>query len=207
MITAVGSSVLLDVLAGPPEAAERAAGRLGLCAMEDRLIVCETVIAEVTPEADAERMEEFLRDWHLKFVALSAASAVLAGPCTRIICGGAGSADGWCRISSSAPMPSSTQIVCSRGMRVLRGITLSISSPSRRRPRRANARRMKARIRQLLHAAPFQPFIIRIPDGKKYRIEHPDFVLAASSDVPQIGGRSGASGIARGNIFRQIPHV
>ena len=23
-------------------------------------------------------------------------------------------------------------------------------------------------------------------DGKEYRIEHPDFVLAASSDVPQI---------------------
>ena len=45
---------------------------------------------------------------------------------------------------------------------------------------------MKARIRQLLHAAPFQPFVIRMADGKEYRIEHPDFVLAASSDVPQV---------------------
>jgi hypothetical protein len=44
---------------------------------------------------------------------------------------------------------------------------------------------MKARIRQLLHATRFQPFIIRMADGKEYRIEHPDFVLAAS-DVPQI---------------------
>ncbi len=45
---------------------------------------------------------------------------------------------------------------------------------------------MKARIRELLHATPFQPFVIRMADGKEYSIEHPDFVLAASSDVPQI---------------------
>ena len=45
---------------------------------------------------------------------------------------------------------------------------------------------MKAGIRDLLHATPFQPFVIRMADGKEYRIEHPDFVLAASSDVPQI---------------------
>ena len=45
---------------------------------------------------------------------------------------------------------------------------------------------MKPRIRELLHATPFQPFVIRMADGKEYRIEHPDFVLAASSDVPQI---------------------
>jgi hypothetical protein len=45
---------------------------------------------------------------------------------------------------------------------------------------------MKARIRQLLHASPFQPFITRMADGKEYRIEHPDFVLAAASDVPQV---------------------
>ena len=45
---------------------------------------------------------------------------------------------------------------------------------------------MKARIRQLLQASPFQPFTIRMADGREYRIEHPDFVLAASSEVPQI---------------------
>lgn len=45
---------------------------------------------------------------------------------------------------------------------------------------------MKARIRQLLHASPFQPFVIRVADDREYRIEHPDFVLAAASDVPQI---------------------
>jgi hypothetical protein len=45
---------------------------------------------------------------------------------------------------------------------------------------------MKARIRELLRATPFQAFVIRMADGREYRIEHPDFVLAASSDVPQI---------------------
>ncbi len=45
---------------------------------------------------------------------------------------------------------------------------------------------VKARIRQLLRAEPFQPFIIRITDGREYRVRHPDFVLAASSDIPQI---------------------
>lgn len=45
---------------------------------------------------------------------------------------------------------------------------------------------MKARIRELLRATPFQSFIIRMADDKEYRIDHRDFVLAASNDVPQI---------------------
>jgi hypothetical protein len=45
---------------------------------------------------------------------------------------------------------------------------------------------MKARIRDLLRSMPFRPFVIRMANGREYRIEHPDFVLAAASDVPQI---------------------
>jgi len=45
---------------------------------------------------------------------------------------------------------------------------------------------MKPRVRELLRATPFQPFVIRMADGGEYRIEHPGFVLAASTDVPQI---------------------
>jgi hypothetical protein len=45
---------------------------------------------------------------------------------------------------------------------------------------------MKARIRQLLHATPFRPFTIRMGDGREYRIEHPDFVLAAANDIPNV---------------------
>ena len=53
MTTAVESSALLDVLASTPEAAQLAADSLALCAAQGRLIVCETVIAEVTPEIGA----------------------------------------------------------------------------------------------------------------------------------------------------------
>jgi hypothetical protein len=45
---------------------------------------------------------------------------------------------------------------------------------------------MKARIRELLSAIPFRPFVIRTADGRAYRIEHPDFMLASSSDTPQV---------------------
>ncbi|HEX4084044.1 MAG TPA: hypothetical protein VHY22_03975 [Chthoniobacteraceae bacterium] len=44
---------------------------------------------------------------------------------------------------------------------------------------------MKTRIRELLRAHPFQPFIIRTADGKEYKIENPEFVLAGS-DTPNI---------------------
>ena len=45
---------------------------------------------------------------------------------------------------------------------------------------------MKRRIRELLHATPFQAFIVRMADGREYRILHPDFVLAADTEVPRI---------------------
>jgi hypothetical protein len=44
---------------------------------------------------------------------------------------------------------------------------------------------MKQRIRNLLRATPFQPFTIHVADGKEYRVNHPDFVLAAT-DIPHI---------------------
>ena len=45
---------------------------------------------------------------------------------------------------------------------------------------------MKAKIRELVHSVPFRPFVIRMADGREYRIDHPDFVLAAATDVPQV---------------------
>jgi hypothetical protein len=58
---------------------------------------------------------------------------------------------------------------------------------------------MKARIRELLHAVPFQPFIIRTADGHQYRIEHPDFVLPlpATSRKSPLRKAMGASIIFR----------
>jgi predicted nucleic acid-binding protein len=79
MTTAVESSALLDVLAGSREAAAIIARHMARCAEEGRLIVCETVIAEITPEVGADRLMEFLGDWRIEFAASTAASAVLAG--------------------------------------------------------------------------------------------------------------------------------
>ncbi len=45
---------------------------------------------------------------------------------------------------------------------------------------------MKARFRALLRATPFQPFTIRMADGREHPVEHPDFVLASSTEVPQV---------------------
>jgi hypothetical protein len=45
---------------------------------------------------------------------------------------------------------------------------------------------MKARIRELLQASPFRPFVFRMADGREYRIDHPDFVLASANDASQV---------------------
>lgn len=38
---------------------------------------------------------------------------------------------------------------------------------------------MKERIRELLHAIPFQSFVIYMADGRQFRVDHPDLVLAS----------------------------
>ena len=44
---------------------------------------------------------------------------------------------------------------------------------------------MKARIRMLMPAIPFQPFVIRMADGRAYRIDSPEFVTSLE-DNPQV---------------------
>jgi hypothetical protein len=44
---------------------------------------------------------------------------------------------------------------------------------------------MKQKIRDLLAASPFIPFLIHTADGKSLRVAHPDFILAAS-DAPHV---------------------
>ncbi len=41
---------------------------------------------------------------------------------------------------------------------------------------------MKVRIRELLQTVPFRPFIIHMANGREYRVDHPEFVLASSSN-------------------------
>ena len=45
---------------------------------------------------------------------------------------------------------------------------------------------MKERIRLLIAAVPFQAFVIRMADGREYRIDSPEFVVSADPNIPQL---------------------
>ena len=80
MISAVDSSVILDVVTDDPDFAEGSERVLRKAAAEGQLVVCECVLAEVFPAFGNESsFEEFLTDWQLEFVPSSRESAVLAG--------------------------------------------------------------------------------------------------------------------------------
>jgi len=80
MISALDSSVILDVLTASPAWVEASLRILRRAHLEGRLIVCECVVAEICPAfVDGQHLEEFLHDWQLDFVPSSRASAMLAG--------------------------------------------------------------------------------------------------------------------------------
>jgi predicted nucleic acid-binding protein len=80
MISAVDSSVILDVLADSRAFADSSIAALRRGAQDGKLIFCECVCAEVYPAiADRERFHEFLSEWQLEFVPSTEESAVLAG--------------------------------------------------------------------------------------------------------------------------------
>jgi len=80
MISAIDSSVILDVLADSRAFADSSIAALRRGAQEGKLIVCECVCAEVYPAiADRGRFREFLSEWQLEFVPSTEESAVLAG--------------------------------------------------------------------------------------------------------------------------------
>jgi predicted nucleic acid-binding protein len=80
MITAVDSSIILDVLIESPQHANPAENLLRRVAAEGKLIIGECVAAEILPafrgKAD---FQEFLRDWEIDFVPSSLESSLLAG--------------------------------------------------------------------------------------------------------------------------------
>ena len=80
MISAVDSSVILDVLTDSRDFAESSISSLRRGAQEGRLIVCECVLAEIYPAIGvSSRFREFLTDWQLEFVSSDAESSILAG--------------------------------------------------------------------------------------------------------------------------------
>jgi predicted nucleic acid-binding protein len=80
MLTAVDSSVLLDVVTDSPSYADASEKALRRAASEGGLIICECVLAEIRPAfTNADEIEQFLKDWQLRFIPSSRESALLAG--------------------------------------------------------------------------------------------------------------------------------
>jgi predicted nucleic acid-binding protein len=79
MITALDSSVLLDVVTDSATDAESSEGLLRRASAEGALIVCECVLAEIRPAFSRADFDEFLTDWQIEFVPSSRESAALAG--------------------------------------------------------------------------------------------------------------------------------
>ena len=83
MVTAVDTSVLLDVLLNDPQHSGPSIAALRQAANEGSLIICETVLAEIVPTLAPPDLPQFLADWNLTFTASSQLSALLAGEMFR----------------------------------------------------------------------------------------------------------------------------
>jgi len=83
MVTAVDTSVLLDVLLNDPQHAPASLAALRRGSVEGSLILCEIVLAELAPTLASAEMPQFLSDWNLTFVPSSQSSAILAGEMFR----------------------------------------------------------------------------------------------------------------------------
>ena len=80
MISALDSSVILDVLTGDADFADASEALLRQAGQAGKLIVGECVLAEIRPAlARDTEVEEFLADWQIEFVPSSRESALLAG--------------------------------------------------------------------------------------------------------------------------------
>jgi predicted nucleic acid-binding protein len=80
VISALDTSVILDVLAGDSRFADSSMQAIREVRSQGRLIACECVLAEVFPALRDEReVVEFMLDWQIHFVPLSQESALLAG--------------------------------------------------------------------------------------------------------------------------------
>jgi predicted nucleic acid-binding protein len=80
MISALDSSVILDVLSADPQFADTSEALLRQAAAQGKLVIGECVLAEIAPAfKDEMTLEEFLADWQIEFVPSSRASAILAG--------------------------------------------------------------------------------------------------------------------------------
>lgn len=80
MTTAVDTSVLLDILVDDKQYAATSEAALARARAEGRLIVCESVVAELRPALQSDdEVSQFLDDLGIEFLPASFESAILAG--------------------------------------------------------------------------------------------------------------------------------
>jgi predicted nucleic acid-binding protein len=80
MTTAVDTSVLLDILVDDKQYAATSEATLARARAEGRLIVCESVVAELRPALQSDdEVSQFLDDLGIEFLPASLESAILAG--------------------------------------------------------------------------------------------------------------------------------
>jgi len=80
MISALDSSVILDVLTASPSFADASEALLRQAATTGKLIISECVLAEICPVFKGQgAVAEFLSDWEIEFVPSSRESVLLAG--------------------------------------------------------------------------------------------------------------------------------
>ena len=83
MVTAVDTSVLLDVLLNDRQHSGRSIAALRQATNEGSLVICEIVLAEIVPTLSSADVPLFLSDWNLAFAPSSQSVALLAGEMFR----------------------------------------------------------------------------------------------------------------------------
>ncbi|MEM7144214.1 MAG: type II toxin-antitoxin system VapC family toxin [Verrucomicrobiota bacterium] len=83
MITAVDTSIVLDVIVDDPTWKDRSIALLNQARAEGQLIISEIALAEITPALGTgpDTVHDLLNDWQLDFVPCSVEAAAHAGNC------------------------------------------------------------------------------------------------------------------------------
>src|SRR5581483_3748747 len=84
MVTAVDTSVLLDVLLNDPQHAPASNAALHRAAAEGSLAISDAALAEIVPVLTPVDLPQFLGDWKLAFLPSTQQVAILAGEMFRV---------------------------------------------------------------------------------------------------------------------------
>jgi predicted nucleic acid-binding protein len=80
MISALDSSVILDVLTNNSQFTEKSESLLRRAMTEGKLVICACVLAEIAPAfTDEKALRTFLSDWQIEYIPSSLDCAILAG--------------------------------------------------------------------------------------------------------------------------------